>query len=114
MYRELHENAHYLLARNKYRREFVSLYPKNAVTISTDDMAEVTVGPPAVSCYHQIIKIFLEEDKPNYPDQDFSMPSYLLNVSGYMTSEQKVGMFVFLSIFHFAFYIYLLWLICLY
>ena len=113
-YRELHEDAHYLFARNKYRREFVSLYPKNAVMISRDDMAKVKVGPPAVSRYHQIKKMFLEEDQPNYPDHDFTVPGYLLNVSGYMTLEQKVGMFVFLSIFHFAFYIYLHWLNRLY
>ena len=113
-YRELYEDAHYLFARNKYRREFVSLYPKNSVMISTDDMATVKVGPPAISRYHQIKQMFLEEDQPNYPDHDFPVPGYLLNVSGYMTLEQKVSMFVFLSIFHFAFYVYLHWLIRLY
>ena len=82
--------------------------------ISEDDMAKVTVSPQAVSCYHQIIKIFLEEDNPNYPDHEFPVSDYLLNVFEYMTSKQKVGMFVFLFIFHFAFYIHLLWLIRLY
>ena len=48
-YRESHIDAHYLFARNKFRREFVSMFPRSASILSTDDMAKIKVGPPAVS-----------------------------------------------------------------
>ena len=48
-YRESHIDAHYLFARNKFRREFVSMFPRSASILSTDDMAKIKVGLPAVS-----------------------------------------------------------------
>ena len=83
-YREPNKDAHYLFARNKFRREFVSLFPRSSAILSTDDMAKIKVGPPAVSRYHQMRKIFLKGDEPNLPDHDFPIPGYLLNTSGYM------------------------------
>ena len=39
-YREYHEDAHYLFARNKYRRELASLFPKEIGILSIDDMVK--------------------------------------------------------------------------
>ena len=86
-YREPHEDAHYIFARNKYLREFASMFNKSICILSTDDMAKVKVGPPAVLRYHQICCYFLGADTPNMPDHDFLIPGYLLNVSGYMRLE---------------------------
>ena len=48
-YRESHIDAHYLFARNKLRREFVSMFLRSASILSTDDMAKIQVGPTALS-----------------------------------------------------------------
>ena len=88
-YREPHEDAHYIFARNKYRREFASMFNKSVCKLSKDDMAKVKVGPPAVSRYHQIRRYFLGADTPNMPHHDFPIPGYLLNVSGYMMLEKE-------------------------
>ena len=55
--------------------------------ISTDDMAKIKVGPPAVSRYHQIQRLSPTGDSPNYSDHDFPVPNYLLSVSGYMVLQ---------------------------
>ena len=36
------------------------------------------LGTLAVSRYHQIRKIFLQSDRPNYPDHDFPLPYKLV------------------------------------
>ena len=48
-HRELHIDAHYLFAHNKFHREFVPMFPRSASISSTDDMAKIKVGPPEVS-----------------------------------------------------------------
>ena len=53
-YREPHQDAHYLFARNKSRREYACLHSKEIVMVSADDMAKIKVEAPAVSRYHQI------------------------------------------------------------
>ena len=83
-YREHHEDAHYLFARNKYRRELASLEDDDINIISTDDMAKLKVGAPAVSRYHQLNRLCGVNDQPNLSDHDFPTPGYLLNTSGYM------------------------------
>lgn len=83
-YREYHEDQHYLFARVAYRREFTTMFHKEAAIFSCDDMNKVKVGPLAVSRYHQIHRYFQDDDKPIYPDHDFPVPRYLLIPSGYM------------------------------
>ena len=63
------------------------MFNKSVCILSTDDMAKVKVGPPAVSRYHQIRRYFQGADTSNMPDHDCPMPGYLLNVSGYMVLE---------------------------
>ncbi|CAB3978472.1 Hypothetical predicted protein [Paramuricea clavata] len=87
-YREHHPDAHYLFARNKARREFATLFSDHVTMISTDDMAKIKVGAPAVSRYHQIQRFFPTGDSPNYSDHDFPVPNYLLSVSGYMVLQE--------------------------
>ena len=71
------KDAHYLFARNKFRREFVSMFPRSASILSTDDMAKIKFGPPAVSRYHQVCKMFMKDNNMNLPDYDFPIPGYL-------------------------------------
>ena len=83
-YRELHIDAYYLFAHKKFRREFVSMFPRSASILSTDDMAKIKVGLPAVSRYHQVRKMFMKDDNMNPLDHDFLIPGYLLNTLGYV------------------------------
>jgi len=57
--------------------------------ISTDDMAKLKVGAPAVSRYHQLSRLYGVSDQPNLSDHDFPTPGYLLNTSGYMFLEDS-------------------------
>ena len=86
-YREPHQDAHYLFARNKLRREFASLHSKYILMVYADDMAKIRVGAPAVSKYHQIRRVFMKHDAPNLSDHDFPYKGYLLNASGYMALQ---------------------------
>ena len=86
-YREYHQDAHYLFARNKYRRELASLFSKEIGILSIDDMSKIKVGAPAVSRYHQVKTYFPVNDQPNLKDHDFPVPGYLLGTSGYMFLE---------------------------
>jgi hypothetical protein len=83
-YREFHPDAHFLFARNKMRRELGILLADDISVVSVDDMAKIKVGAPAASRYHQINRIFAENDRPNLKDHDFPVPGYLLTVSGHM------------------------------
>ena len=70
--------------------------PNNSISfqritlIFSIDMAKLKVGPPAVSRYHQLRRIYSSNDMPNLPDHYFSVPSYLLSTSGYLRLELKV------------------------
>lgn len=88
-YREYHRDAHYLFARYKMRRELASLFSDEVGMISVDDMSKIKVGAPAVSRYHQIKRIFPENDQPNLKDHDFPVPGYLITVSGHMLLTNK-------------------------
>ena len=84
-YREESPNQHFLFARNKYREEFVAMFPNDATFFSCDDMNKLKMGPaPAVSRYHQILRFFMRNNKPDLPDHDFPNPSYLIVPSGYL------------------------------
>ena len=65
-------------------RELVSLFSDSIGILSMDDMAKIKVGPPALSRYHQLKRIFPTNDQPNFSDHDFLIPGYLLSPSGYM------------------------------
>ena len=69
------------------RRELASLFPSDIAILSVGDMAKIKIGAPAVSRYHQIKRLFLGNDTHNLNDHDFSVPDYLLNVSGHMFLE---------------------------
>ena len=53
------------------------MFPRSASILSTDDMARIKVGLPAVSRYHQVRKMFMKDDNMNFPDYDFPVPRYL-------------------------------------
>ena len=46
--------------------------------------SKIGVGRPAVSRYHQLKKLFITGDDPDYCDHDFPTPGYLICPSGYM------------------------------
>ena len=73
-----HVNGHYLLSRIKLRKEMFSHLDKEVTAVSCDMMNKLKVGTLAVSRYHQIRKIFLQSDRPNYPDHDFPLPYKLV------------------------------------
>ena len=73
-----HVNGHYLLSRIKLRKEMFSHLDKEVTAVSCDTMKKLKVGTLAVSRYHQIRKIFLQSDRPNYPDHDFPLPYKLV------------------------------------
>ena len=47
-------------------------------------MNKINVGTLAVSRYHQIRRLFLVDDSPNYDDHDFPTPGYKIETSGYL------------------------------
>ena len=64
--RKMHINDHYLNSRIKLRKEFAAYLSEECSTVSCDSMNKLRVGTLAVSRYHQIRKIFLKEDEPQY------------------------------------------------
>ena len=53
-----------------------------------DDMAQIKVGAPAVSRYHQVQRLFASTSMLNLSDHDLPVPNYLSSVSRYMYLEQ--------------------------
>ena len=88
-YREDHSDQLSLFAHVRYRQEFAQMFSDEACVFSCD-MNKLKVGPPTVSCYHQISQFFPVEDKPNVPHHDFPNPGYLLISSGYMQLIEQV------------------------
>ena len=66
------------------RRELVSLFSNSTGILSMDNMARIKVGPPAVSRYHQLEKIFPTNHQLNFSEHDFPIPGYFLSPSEYM------------------------------
>ena len=54
-------------------------------------MSKIKVGAPAVSSYHQIRRLFLTNNSPNYSDHDFPVPNYLLATSGYKILQETTA-----------------------
>ena len=77
-YREPHIDAHYWFARNKLRHELAIHHSKDVAMLSIDDIVKIKVGAPAVSQYHQIRNIFMNNDSPNLLDHNNPVPEYLL------------------------------------
>ena len=95
--RDSHIDSHYIFARNKYRKELAAAFPDRFCVVSMDDKAKVHVGTPAVSRFHQILKLFPSDDRPNFKDHDFPLPGYLLNVSGYMLLEPRESQYTIVN-----------------
>ena len=53
------------------RREFAEYFKEETTIVSTDNMNKIRYGASAVSRYHQIRKIYMENDAPQLSDQDF-------------------------------------------
>ena len=88
-FRRYHPNNHFLFCRNKQHCVFCTLFKSDPCIISMDDMAKIKVGAPAAPQYHQIHCLFPTNDLPNFEDQNFPIPNYLLPVSGYMFLEMN-------------------------
>ena len=70
------------------RREFAERYKDEMITVSCDGMNKLNVGGGMmVSRYHQINRIFMIDDSPDYEDHDFNLPGYKVCISGYMSLE---------------------------
>ena len=75
----------------KYRKEFVAKFNEEATFYSCDDLNKLRMGPAtAVSRYHQIFRIFVNNDMPNVGDHDFPNTSYLIVSARYMTLEPNI------------------------
>lgn len=81
---EYHPDARDLFARNKQIWELAELFSEMTNLFSVDGIAKVKVGVPAVSRYHQLLRLYATNDMPNFTDHDFPIPGYFINVSGYM------------------------------
>ena len=58
---------------------------RDVLTVSCDDMNKLNVGGSMmVSRYHQINKIYMCDDEPNYEDHDFNCSGYKIIPSGHM------------------------------
>ena len=76
----------------KYRKEFVAKFNKEATFYSCDDLNKLRMGlATAVSRYHQIFRIFVNNDMPNVGDHDFPNTSYLIVSARYMTLEPNIA-----------------------
>ena len=67
-------DAHYMLSRIKMRRDLAAYVRDEWTVASTDLVNKIRYGTMAVSRYHQIRKIFLSDDAPKYPDNNFPLP----------------------------------------
>ena len=76
--RAFHIDSHYCSCRVKYRLEFAAQFSNEVVALSCDCMNKVHVGGMAVSRYHQVKKVHMINDSPNYPDHDFPQGSGLM------------------------------------
>ena len=69
--REYKGDSHFILSRVKLQREFAEYFKEETAIVSTDNMNKIRYGAPAVSRYHQIRKIYMENDAPQLSDHDF-------------------------------------------
>ena len=72
------------------RREFLQKFRDEVIFLSCDDMNKLNLGGGmVVSRYHQIRRIYMKDDSPDYEDHDFNLPGYKIIPSGYMSLEFK-------------------------
>ena len=83
-------NEHYYAARVKNLCEYTQKFKQSCSLYSCDNMNKVRIGVLAVSRYHQIRKIFMTDQSPDYPDHDFPHPGYLITPAGYMQLKHSV------------------------
>ena len=83
-----HIIGHYLLFRIKLRKEIGSHLDKEVTAVSCDTMNKIKINILAVSKYHQIRKIFLQSDQPNYLEHDSPL-SYKLIPEGILILGNK-------------------------
>ena len=58
--------------------------------LSCDDKNKINVGTPAGSCYHQLSKLFLQGDAPQYYDHGFPYANSKIIPWGYLIMNNKV------------------------
>ena len=87
--RKKNVDAHYyMFSRVKIRREMAQKFNEEFITVSCDNMNKLNVGGGMmVSRYHQINRLYMNDDTPNYEDHDFNLPGYKIVASGYMMLE---------------------------
>ena len=77
--RKKNVDAHYFFSRVKMRREFAERFKNEVITVSCDDVIKLNVGGGMMmSRYHQINRIFMIDDTPDYGGHDFNQPGYKL------------------------------------
>ena len=63
-------DSHYLFSRVKMRRKFSQTFSDEVIALSCDDMNKLNVGSGMmVSRYHQIRRIYMKDDSPDYEDR---------------------------------------------
>jgi hypothetical protein len=63
-------------------RELFAMHESETVSIGIDTMNKIKVGPLAVSRYHQIKRVYMVDDFPQYDSHDFPVPGYHLDAAG--------------------------------
>ena len=82
-------DAHYLLSKIKLRRKIAAYFPDEITIVSANSMKKIRYGTLAVSRYHQIRKIFMNSNKPQYLDHDFPLPYKTIPDSIIILSNNK-------------------------
>ena len=77
-------DSHFVLSYLRLRRELVECFREETTIVSTNNMNKIRYGAPAVSRYHQIHKIYMN-DAPqlsdnNFPDSYKTIPCGLIDV----------------------------------
>jgi hypothetical protein len=84
-----HADLHFTCAQVKYNNELFEMFPEETTRLSCDDKNKILTGVPAVSRYHQIRRIFPEEDTINYPQHDFPDSQSKITPSGYLIMQKS-------------------------
>ena len=72
------------------RTEFSQKFSDELITLSCDNMNKLNVGGGMmVGRYHQIRRIYMRDNSPDYEDHDFNLPGHKVIPSGYMLLEFK-------------------------
>ena len=72
------------------RREFSQKFSDEVIALNCDDTNKLNVGGGMMmSTHHQIRRIYMKDNSPDYEDHDFNLPGYKIIPSGYMLLEFK-------------------------